>query len=460
MTKSAFLLRKELRFLNSLSPRSIGPLCLVVAALSMLTREADAQEFWQLPINGWALSGDGQVVVGKGPLGPARWTRSGGMEYLGAPTVLGEALGANFDGSVVVGRFYNCQPPCNPSPFRWSATAGFEVIPAFAQAIGVSATGDITLGNGNGGWIYSPAAGVTHFPGNLSFEAISADGLTAVGMGGYYRINEGSLHNFQPLWPCSFNAPVAVSADGQVFVGIAVQTCIGRTHAVRWNLAGQPTDLGGGFTAIDLNHDGSVIVGEGGVWLDQQGPIPLAPWLKLQGVDVPPGAMLHGAIAVSDDGRTFLGESWLATVPCFRVITAPPTASRVCNQMSSLSMTIGVVGEGPFSYQWTRNGVPIEAAANPTALTPTLTISGQRSLMAGDYACIVANACSIATVGRNTVELACPTDVNCNGTNDINNIFEFLNSWFASSTAADFDSSGTVNFNDIFSFLNAWFAGC
>ncbi|MBY0313803.1 MAG: lamin tail domain-containing protein [Phycisphaerales bacterium] len=42
-----------------------------------------------------------------------------------------------------------------------------------------------------------------------------------------------------------------------------------------------------------------------------------------------------------------------------------------------------------------------------------------------------------------------------------NDIFSYLNDWFASSTFADFGGDGTAtpDTNDIFSFLNAWFAG-
>jgi hypothetical protein len=37
-------------------------------------------------------------------------------------------------------------------------------------------------------------------------------------------------------------------------------------------------------------------------------------------------------------------------------------------------------------------------------------------------------------------------------------IFDFLNDWFAAS--ADFNHSGATEIQDIFDFLNSWFAGC
>ncbi len=55
----------------------------------------------------------------------------------------------------------------------------------------------------------------------------------------------------------------------------------------------------------------------------------------------------------------------------------------------------------------------------------------------------------------------CFADYNKTGGIEINDIFNFLNDWFASSTFSDFGGDGTVapDINDIFDFLNAWFAG-
>ncbi|MBY0310785.1 MAG: PQQ-dependent sugar dehydrogenase [Phycisphaerales bacterium] len=52
----------------------------------------------------------------------------------------------------------------------------------------------------------------------------------------------------------------------------------------------------------------------------------------------------------------------------------------------------------------------------------------------------------------------CPCDLGAPGLST-NDIFDFLNLWFASDPAADFDGGG-ISTNDIFAFLNCWFAGC
>ena len=54
----------------------------------------------------------------------------------------------------------------------------------------------------------------------------------------------------------------------------------------------------------------------------------------------------------------------------------------------------------------------------------------------------------------------CRADFNNSGTLSAQDIFDFLNAWFALSPAADFNSSGTITAQDIFDFLGAWFAGC
>lgn len=50
-----------------------------------------------------------------------------------------------------------------------------------------------------------------------------------------------------------------------------------------------------------------------------------------------------------------------------------------------------------------------------------------------------------------------PADWNCNGVIEVQDIFDFLNDWFAG--RGDFSASGGVTVQDIFDFLNAWFAG-
>jgi hypothetical protein len=72
----------------------------------------------------------------------------------------------------------------------------------------------------------------------------------------------------------------------------------------------------------------------------------------------------------------------------------------------------------------------------------------------------VAGATVSAYFARYSFDSSCPADFNCSGSLDSQDIFDFLNAWFARSPLADFSSDGVVAIQDIFDFLNAWFVGC
>jgi hypothetical protein len=58
-----------------------------------------------------------------------------------------------------------------------------------------------------------------------------------------------------------------------------------------------------------------------------------------------------------------------------------------------------------------------------------------------------------------TIPLANP-DYNRNGGLEIQDIFDYLNGWFAGNTNTDYNRSGGLEVQDIFDFLNGWFGGC
>ncbi len=87
-------------------------------------------------------------------------------------------------------------------------------------------------------------------------------------------------------------------------------------------------------------------------------------------------------------------------------------------------------------------------------------------------ACALSASGSIAIVGAFTDRAAagsavvldraplCPADVNCSGTLEAQDIFDFLANWFTLDPRADFNNSGIIDSQDIFDFLAAWFTGC
>jgi hypothetical protein len=65
---------------------------------------------------------------------------------------------------------------------------------------------------------------------------------------------------------------------------------------------------------------------------------------------------------------------------------------------------------------------------------------------------------TITLTGATLVPLPCAADFNGGGL-AVQDIFDFLNAWFAGAPSADFNGGGLA-VQDIFDFLNAWFAGC
>jgi hypothetical protein len=120
---------------------------------------------------------------------------------------------------------------------------------------------------------------------------------------------------------------------------------------------------------------------------------------------------------------------------------------------------------GGTSFQWRRNGVPMvdgPGFGNTTyagTSTQTLTVTNVSPVDgAAEITVRVANACGMVT-GAPPIHLVCSGDFNCSGTLSVQDIFDFLNAWFAGNPTADFNSGGLA-VQDIFDFLNAWFAGC
>jgi hypothetical protein len=69
-----------------------------------------------------------------------------------------------------------------------------------------------------------------------------------------------------------------------------------------------------------------------------------------------------------------------------------------------------------------------------------------------------------STVGPRMVNiyggLVCLADFDASGSLSVQDIFGYINAWFAGSLAADTNNNGTIVVQDIFDYLSTWFAGC
>ncbi|HMN41016.1 MAG TPA: GC-type dockerin domain-anchored protein [Phycisphaerales bacterium] len=185
---------------------------------------------------------------------------------------------------------------------------------------------------------------------------------------------------------------------------------------------------------------------------------------RLGGADVPgatSATIAFNPAALSDSGP----YDCIVTGPCGPVtsdpatvticetaaITADPSPATTCAGGSAM-FTVSASGAG-LSYQWRKNAAPL-----PGQTSPSLTIGPASASDAGVYDCVVNTCCNAATSAGASLTV-CTADFNCSGALSVQDIFDFLNAWFAGNPAADFNGSGLA-VSDIFDFLNAWFAGC
>jgi hypothetical protein len=70
------------------------------------------------------------------------------------------------------------------------------------------------------------------------------------------------------------------------------------------------------------------------------------------------------------------------------------------------------------------------------------------------------SAFNFDVIGIVPVPLPCAAGFDAQGGATVDDIFIYLNAWFAGDLRADADRSGGLSVDDIFVFLNAWFAGC
>jgi hypothetical protein len=169
--------------------------------------------------------------------------------------------------------------------------------------------------------------------------------------------------------------------------------------------------------------------------------------------------------------------------PCSTASFSGQPASAISCRTGSAPFSVTATGTGPFTYQWqvqTAPGFWQSMGNDPAPLpcgggafsyaspinSPNVSIGLRPCPSATPGApqhfqirCIATNACGPATSNEATYTI-CPADFNCSGALTVNDIFDFLATWFAGTPSADFNGAGGTTVQDIFDFLGAWFAGC
>ncbi len=338
------------------------------------------------------------------------------------------------------------------------------------------------------GSIQSEANGVSNGQQVGSAFFVGASGGQRAGMW------TGTAASWVSLNPPGATTSVATGTDGTQQVGYSStpgsgdRATLWTGSAASWiNLSPQGTGFSRAMSVKGGQQVGYVAVNGAGMASYWRGSA--ASWVNLHAF-LPPGYGSSIANSIwSDADFTYIagtainnvtgkGEAFLWTrAECTSpAINAQPAHTATCNG-PSVGFALAASGTPPFTYQWRRNGTPIDPQANASAATATLTIPSVQVGDSGSYDCTITNACGSATSNAATLAVTqcCgPSDVAGPGQNvgpdgelTADDIIVFLNWFFAGDNRADVagpgqstSPDGEFTADDIIVFLNAFFAGC
>lgn len=177
-----------------------------------------------------------------------------------------------------------------------------------------------------------------------------------------------------------------------------------------------------------------------------------------------------------DWGPIFLADIMTVTRVCAPAsILQQPVAATVCTSLPA-SFSVIASGSGAFTYQWTRNDMPIDSIANPSVLTDLLELSAVTAADEGAYRCVVTNDCGTATSDPASLTVPSPVTPDLDADCDVDAIDLALFDTCAAGagvpyksgcalpldvngrTTADFDKDGDVDLND-FGVLQRCYSG-
>ena len=358
---------------------------------------------WGLNVQAVAVSADGQVVIGTyflsstdpqcGVFGGCtrtfRWTAATGAVDLGLLDAHeAEAHALSADGAQIVGEA--SASTAYRRAFIWTPTIGMQDFgtPLFpndpdhsvTRAFGISATGSAIVGEAiptqtsliPQSFRFTATAApsfefLTPLPNELQGQAnaVSADGNVIVGisydsttfLGHAFRWRAGVVQDLSNLGQGPATA-TAASSNGSVVVGQSgIAGCTsGCTHAFRWTAAGGMQDLGDlGFEsgAQGVSADGSVVVGSAPVL----GLTRAFRWTPTNGIEdlnnvlanVRGGWQLVLATAVSADGTVIVGmaENLTTNVDApFRAVVPLPRGTCAPITCAALGKNCGTISDG------------------------------------------------------------------------------------------------------------------
>lgn len=372
-----------------------------------------------------------------------RWLQSSKMQNMGllptgATSTYGQAISAS--GNVIAGYGDSAG---STRAFRWSNSAGYQVLPlipgtSFATARGINFGGSRVVGTSGIGataraflWEDSHPTVVLNLgviPGqpSSSANAISGDGTTIVGASGVlaFRWTSGTGMVSLGSLPGQTSATArSVSDTGTTAAGLWSN---GNERGFKWTAATGMVDLpfmptGTVLRPRSISGDGALVVGQGNgsiglgafVHSEAMGTVDLASHLTARGVNLA-GWQLLDCYAVDHSGTAFGGYGFFGGqsvgyvvrgLACPTVTGSATTAiGRPSDNVTFTSYGAGGATSGTaMVYRWYRNGVLIQSGTQPggsvitNATTDPLVIQSLTASDAGTYWCVVSSqgACPV-----------------------------------------------------------------
>lgn len=188
---------------------------------------------------------------------------------------------------------------------------------------------------------------------------------------------------------------------------------------------------------------------------------------RVPAINVVAAGFSHGSVGsdISADAGDWMASILLGEITC-PGFSVQPTNQSACGRKA----TFGVLATGTPAptLRWRYNGIELvdQPGRVSGSATGTLSLQAVTTSDAGVYDCVATNACGeVASVG--VILSACTADFVCPSEVDADDLFAFLDLWFAemgqpaptppNAFGSDLNASGSVDADDLFAFLDAWF---
>jgi WD40 repeat protein len=140
-------------------------------------------------------------------------------------------------------------------------------------------------------------------------------------------------------------------------------------------------------------------------------------------------------------------------------VTTQPLSVGICPAERTASFSVTAGDADSLTYAWRKDSVLIDILANPSADKPILVLTNILPADAGQYDCIVSDACE-SVVSDGATFVICSGEYNCDGGVDGADVAAFFSDWEVANPAADLNADGGIDFADVAFFFAAWEAGC